>query len=143
MGIGIHRLDAPHPGVETEAPLASVSFSSAPKQLKPVKGSSQGIQAALAVLAADAAKEAATRPGAAMLVTQTLRDGDNVALVGLARPWQTADGRLGGVALVAIGRSALVGLDLVRGRVSFDHRPAGGNRHDDVSEVTAGGLAQP
>ncbi|MGA8402508.1 MAG: HAMP domain-containing sensor histidine kinase, partial [Stellaceae bacterium] len=65
----------------------------------------------LAALAAQAAKEAAAEPAAAMLVTPTLHDG-SVAIVGLARAWQSADGRVGGVALVAIDAAAFPGLDL-------------------------------
>ena len=71
-------------------------------------------EALLTALAADAAREAATQPNAALLVTPTLRTDDGTALVGLARPWLTAVGRLGGVVLVAIDGTAFPGLDLVR-----------------------------
>lgn len=71
-------------------------------------------EAAFAALAADAAKQAAADPAATLLVTQTLHDG-KTAIVGLARPWQNADGRLGGVAIVAIGATAFPGLDIARG----------------------------
>lgn len=69
---------------------------------------------ALAALAADAAREAVAHPDAAILVMQTLRDRETV-LVGLVRPWLQGDGRLGGVALVAIDPTAVGGLDLARG----------------------------
>ena len=72
-------------------------------------------EAALSALGADAAREAADAPDAAMLVTQTLHDGDDgTALVGLARPWRNAGGGFAGVALVAIDPATLAGLDLVR-----------------------------
>jgi signal transduction histidine kinase len=67
----------------------------------------------LDALMADAVKAAAAHPDAAMLVTQTIRDAD-AGLVGLAHPWLGADGRLAGIALIAIDRSAFAGLDLVR-----------------------------
>jgi signal transduction histidine kinase len=68
-------------------------------------------EGALAALGAQAATEAAAQPGAAMLVTQAVRDG---ALAALARPWFDADGNIGGIVLVAIDRSAFPELDLVR-----------------------------
>ncbi|HWD59662.1 MAG TPA: HAMP domain-containing sensor histidine kinase [Stellaceae bacterium] len=71
-------------------------------------------ETALAALAANAARLAETQPQAALLVTQTLRDGDDAALVGLARPWFKPDGSLGGVALIAIDRTAFPGLDVAR-----------------------------
>jgi len=88
-------------------------------------------ETALAALAADAAKEAAAQPGSAMLVTQTLRDGDGqAAFIGLARPWLDGDGRLGGVALVALDRSAFAGLDLMRedGSPLFAQASTGGRQ---------------
>lgn len=64
--------------------------------------------AVLADLGADAAKQAAERPAAALLVTPPVRDGDSDAmLAGLARPWLGADGKIGGIALVAVDRSAV------------------------------------
>jgi signal transduction histidine kinase len=72
-------------------------------------------ETALAGLAAAAAREAATHPDAAMLVTPTMRAANGgTAIVALAQPWHDADGRLGGIALVAIDRTAFAGLDLVR-----------------------------
>jgi signal transduction histidine kinase len=68
----------------------------------------------LDALMEDAAKAAATRAESPLLVTQTIRDADT-GLVGLAQPWLGADGRLAGIALIAIDRSAFAGLDLVRG----------------------------
>ena len=67
----------------------------------------------LAALAADAAKEAAASPAAAMLVTAALNDG-GTSIVGLARSWQTMKGELGGIAIIAIDASAFPGLDLAR-----------------------------
>jgi signal transduction histidine kinase len=69
----------------------------------------------LAVLTADAAKIATTHVGGApILVTQTIRDADT-RLLGLAQPWLGTDGRLAGIALLAVDRNAFAGLDLVRG----------------------------
>jgi signal transduction histidine kinase len=68
---------------------------------------------ALAALTADAAKSAATHDGTSMLVTETIRDADT-QLLGLAQPWLGPDGRLAGIALLAVDRSAFAGLDLVR-----------------------------
>jgi signal transduction histidine kinase len=70
-------------------------------------------QTALAALAAAAAKEAAADPAVAMLVTPTLHDGPS-AVVGLARVWQATDGRVRGIALVAIDAAAFPALDLAR-----------------------------
>ena len=71
--------------------------------------------ATLAALANEVAKEAAAQPDAAMLVTHAVRDaGSDVALIGLARPWLDADGKLGGIALVVLDRMAFAQLDLVR-----------------------------
>jgi signal transduction histidine kinase len=67
----------------------------------------------LDTLMGDAAKAATAHPDAPMLVTQTIRDAD-AGLVGLAHPWLGTDGRLAGIALIAIDRSAFAGLDLVR-----------------------------
>jgi signal transduction histidine kinase len=69
--------------------------------------------AGLDALMADAAKAAAAHGDAPMLVTQTTRDAE-AGLVGLAHPWLGADGRLAGIALIAIDRSAFAELDLVR-----------------------------
>jgi signal transduction histidine kinase len=69
--------------------------------------------AALATLAADAAKAAEAQPGGALLVTPTLRDADGAAIVGLARG--VPAGIAGpGIALMAIDASVFPGLDLVR-----------------------------
>ena len=104
----LDQLPALAPGI-TGAALAD------PSGMVEQRSASGADETVLAALAADAAKEAAAQPSAPMLVTQTLRDGDGgTAMVGLARPWRTADGRLGGVALVALDRSAVAGLDLVR-----------------------------
>ena len=70
-------------------------------------------ETALATLTVHAAKEATADPTAAMLVTPALHDGP-IAIVGLARPWKAADGRVGGVALVAIDATAFPALDLAR-----------------------------
>jgi signal transduction histidine kinase len=73
-------------------------------------------ETALAALGAEAASEAAARPGAAMLVTHAVGDAaSSDTLVGLARPWSGSDGKLGGIALVVLDRSAFAGLDLLRG----------------------------
>jgi len=71
-------------------------------------------ETAFTALAGDAATQAGANPDAPFLTTRTLRDGSD-ALVGLARPWRYAGGRLGGIALVAIDAAAFPGLDLARG----------------------------
>jgi hypothetical protein len=67
----------------------------------------------LGALMADAAKAAGAQADAPMLVTQSIRDAD-ASLVGLAHPWLGTDGRLAGIVLIAIDRSAFPGLDLAR-----------------------------
>ncbi len=102
----LNQLSSLAPGVRAAAigdPTGTVELRSDDELDEPI----------LAALTTDAAKEAAQNPRAAMLVTQTLRDGD-ATLVGLARPWLDVDGRFTGLALVAIDRSALAGIDLVR-----------------------------
>jgi signal transduction histidine kinase len=79
-----------------------------------LRSSQEPDEMALAALAADAARSAETGPSATMLVTQTLRAGDT-AIVGLARPWQQADGRIGGIAVIVVDATAFPGLDLARG----------------------------
>ena len=80
---------------------------------------------ALAALAADAAKEAAANPAAAMLVTATLDDG-NSTIIGLARPWQMTGGGLGGVAIVAVDATAFAGLEPARADGTPLFAPAAG-----------------
>jgi signal transduction histidine kinase len=92
-------------------------------------------ETALAALGADAAKEAAAHPDATMLVTQTLHEDGETALVGLARPWLNADGNLAGIALVAVDPTAFAGLDLVRG----DGSPLFGHGADGAKQVAVGG----
>jgi signal transduction histidine kinase len=92
-------------------------------------------ETALAALGADAAKEAAAHPDATMLVTQTLREDNETALVGLARPWLNADGNLAGIALVAVDPTAFAGLDLVRG----DGSPLFDRDADGAKQVAVGG----
>ena len=71
--------------------------------------------ATLAALGAAAVREANTRPGSTMFITRAVRDpGIATAVIGLARPFFAADGALGGVALVAIDRSAFAALDRLR-----------------------------
>lgn len=70
-------------------------------------------EAAFAALAADAAKQAEGNPNARLLATPTLLDGE-AAIVALARPWRNADGRVTGVALVAIDASAFPGFEIAR-----------------------------
>jgi len=69
--------------------------------------------AALATLAADATQAANARPGAALLVTQTLHDADGAAIVGLARALPAGIAGAG-AALIVVDPSAFPGLDLVR-----------------------------
>jgi signal transduction histidine kinase len=77
--------------------------------------SAEGLdETAFAALAGDAARQAAANPDAPVLTTRTLQN-DNDAIVGLARPWRDAAGRLGGVALVAVDATAFPGLGLARG----------------------------
>jgi signal transduction histidine kinase len=75
-------------------------------------GPSAGDQ--LAALGDEAAKQAAVRPPAAMIVTGPVRDAAGEPLIGLARPWQDVEGNISGFALVALDPSAFAGLDLVR-----------------------------
>jgi signal transduction histidine kinase len=71
--------------------------------------SASGIdQATLATIGADAAKQAAARPAAAMLEMAPVRVGNSGAtLIGLAHPWRDADGKLAGIALVVLDHSTL------------------------------------
>jgi signal transduction histidine kinase len=72
------------------------------------------VDTAIAALGIDAMRDGLARPGVPLLVSATVRDGET-ALVGLARPWFASDGAIGGVAVIALDRSAFVGLDIVRG----------------------------
>lgn len=103
----LDRLPALAPGIDG----AAVADAAGTVQLRSAGGVATTV---LATLAAEATREAAARPDAALLVTPTLRVDGAPALVGLARPWHAADGRLGGVALVAVGRDAFPGLALAR-----------------------------
>ncbi|HYM71522.1 MAG TPA: ATP-binding protein [Stellaceae bacterium] len=72
--------------------------------------------ATLAALGAAAAQAATARPGTRLLVTRAIfDDGRKRIVVGLARPYFAADGALGGVALIAIDRSAFAALDRLPG----------------------------
>jgi signal transduction histidine kinase len=71
--------------------------------------------ATLAALGAAALREATARPGATTLLTRAVRDPAlDTAVIGLARPFFAADGAMGGVALVALDRSAFAALDRLR-----------------------------
>lgn len=59
-------------------------------------------QALLAQLGAEAAKQAAARPGVTTLATTPVRDGSDAPPVGLARPWLDSEGKIGGLALIAL-----------------------------------------
>jgi signal transduction histidine kinase len=96
-------------------------------------------ETALAALSADAAKEAAAHPDATMLVTQTLREDNETALVGLARPWLSADGNLAGIALVVVDPTAFAGLDLARS----DGSPLFGNGDEGRTKQVAVGGGYP
>jgi hypothetical protein len=106
MQLYLDQLPATAPGVRG----AALADAGGAVQLRSTGGIDDlGLDA----LMADAAKAAATRADAPMLVTQTIRDAD-AGLIGLAHPWLGTDGRVAGIALVALDRSAFAGLDLVR-----------------------------
>jgi signal transduction histidine kinase len=109
----LDRLPSLAPGIRG----AALSDSTGTVQLRARESPATGLDdAALAALAADAGKEAAAHPGAAMLMTQTLHEADGAtALVALARPWLNAQGNLAGIAVVAVDSTAFTGLDLARG----------------------------
>ena len=66
----------------------------------------------MTALGAEATRLANARPGAALVLTAAIDDpGVGTAVVGLARPYFASDGALGGVALLAIDRSAFGALD--------------------------------
>ncbi len=104
----LDRLPMLAPGIRG----AAVSDPNGLVQLRSTQGPDDTV---LKALGADAAKEAAAQPHAAMLVTQPLHGADDAtALVGLARPWLGTDGGLAGIVFVAIDRTAFAGLDMVR-----------------------------
>jgi signal transduction histidine kinase len=72
-----------------------------------------GVDAAIAALGTGAVRAGLAWPGAPLLVTPAVRDGET-PLVGLARPWLASDGAIGGVAVIVLDRSAFAGLDIVR-----------------------------
>ncbi|HTQ33590.1 MAG TPA: HAMP domain-containing sensor histidine kinase [Stellaceae bacterium] len=102
----LDRLAAMAPGVKG----AALADSTGTVQLRSAMAPDD---AALRLLAADAAKKATVDPTAPLLVTQTVGEG-NAALVGLARPWTDGDGRLAGVAVMAVDHNAFAGIALSR-----------------------------
>ena len=111
----VAAIDQPNAAVSASTPgaLAVASFD----PTGALKGRSAGPldDATLAALGAAAVREASTRPGATMLLTRAVRDPAlDTAVIGLARPVFAADGAVGGVALVAIDRSAFAALDRLR-----------------------------
>jgi signal transduction histidine kinase len=71
------------------------------------------VDTAVAALGVGAMRAGLAQPGVPLLVTATVRDGET-SLVGLAQPWFASDGAVGGVAVIALDRSAFAGLDIVR-----------------------------
>jgi signal transduction histidine kinase len=101
----------------------------------------------LAVLGAAAARAVAAQPGAALLAIPTIRDdGGNPVLAALVQPWSGADGVSGGIAAIAIDRTAFAALDrlptLLKGG-RFEILDAGGSAlFGSDSEAEAGGARQ-